>query len=253
MTRNFYSSSFIALLAISLTQSFASASGPLVQVPNLSGFGNSNNVAPFFTGFAPMRYQQIYAASAFPQGGTIDKFMFRSDEQFGSKYGPTSIDLQVAFAYAATTVNNPSTVFANNIGTDFTVVLDGVITRSNNGPLPTSSFDFVFDVANTFNYDPTKGDLLVQILARNRGLQFTSFDASLSPQQNVTARIVSDGTTSGLTATTGMLNNIDPLQPYGLVTQFEFVSVPEPSCLALAIFGAMIFGVSRSRSRYSAK
>ena len=33
----------------------------------------------------------------------------------------------------------------------------------------------------------------------------------------------------------------------------ESASVPEPGCLALAIFGAMIFGVSRSRTRYSAK
>ena len=39
----------------------------------------------------------------------------------------------------------------------------------------------------------------------------------------------------------------------GDITELRLTLVPEPGCLALAIFGAMIFGVSRSRTRYSAK
>src|SRR5688572_17020080 len=136
------------LLAILL---FALPAGAqLVQVPDLSGFGNRNTRVPFSV-VRPMRYQQIYFASAFPQGGIIDKIMFRNDEQLGANYGPTDIDLQIAFAYAATTGGPPSATFANNIGDNFTIVLDGVITESYSGPAGQTSFDFVLDVANTFD------------------------------------------------------------------------------------------------------
>ena len=49
----------------------------LIQVP-FSGFGDVANAYPLSLG--PARYQQIYSASAFPYGGTIDKIMFRNEE-----------------------------------------------------------------------------------------------------------------------------------------------------------------------------
>jgi hypothetical protein len=220
-----------------------STSAQLVQVPKLSEFGNSNNAYPFspLFGSRSVRYQQIYASSAFPHGGIIDKIMFRNDEIFRNDYPPADIDLQVAFAYAATTVDTASPIFADNIGDGFTIVLDEVITKSYDDSVPTDMFDFVLHVDNTFNYDPTLGELLVQVLVRNRDY-FAVFDASLSPQQSVTTRIFAALPTS----TMGEVGGIDN-QPFGLVTQFEF-AIPEPSAFAL-LGVAGIFATLTRRQR----
>jgi hypothetical protein len=110
MTRLHCQSIIFVLTALFCLPSNAFAD--VVQVPNLPGFGNTQNTLPF-SGFGQTRYQQIYAASEFPHDGIIDKIMFRHDELTDVLYGPTDIDVQVAFAYAATTVNTASTTFAN--------------------------------------------------------------------------------------------------------------------------------------------
>jgi hypothetical protein len=219
------------------------ADAQLVQVPDLTGFGNSANAYPFSSAYGPMRYQQIYASSEFPHGGTIDKIMFRDDEFPGTQYR-VDIDLQIAFAYAATTVDRASTVFARNIGDDFTIVLDGTITESfDDASLPPTTFDFILDVANTFIYDPSRGDLLMQVLVRGT-YAFTFFDASLSPQQDVTTRIWSLRTDATV-GTIGLPSS--PNGPYGLVTQFQFI--PEPSTIAQ--FGAMLVLITAHRRRHA--
>src|SRR5436190_166509 len=120
---------FLASLMTALT-----GSAQLVEIPNFSEFGNSNNLMPFSVSFDTARYQQIYSAGAFPYGGIIDKINFRHNEGGANVHGPTDFDVQVAFAYAATTVGTASPVFSDNIGDDFTVVFDEVITRSYSGP-----------------------------------------------------------------------------------------------------------------------
>ncbi len=216
----------VCLLAHVLT---AQSGAQLVQVPNLSTFGNQANAFPFSSAYGPMRYQQIYASSAFPHGGIIDKIMFRNDEGVGKSF-EVDIDLQIAFAYATTTVGTASTIFDRNIGDDFTIVLDDIIHQSNDSSLPRTAFGFILDVANTFTYDPSRGDLLVQILVRDT-YDFTWFDASWSPQQDVTTRI----RTVGINESTGLagLQEHFATYPYGLVTQFQFV--PEPSSETLLL------------------
>jgi hypothetical protein len=222
----------------------ADAASQLVQIP--AGFGDSSNAYPFSVG--PRRYQQIYSASAFPsvfsKGNTIDKIMFRNEEDpvWDLPYGPTQINLQISLAYAKTKVATASSVFADNIGSNFTVVMDEVIVRSNDGTGPIAAFDFVLDVANTFTYDPTKGDLLLQVLVRSQE-GFTFFDAASSSQQSVTTRIWS----GGVNATSGNVGlGFSDNRPYGLVTQFEFV--PEPGTAALLGLAAAILGLRRSRT-----
>ncbi len=219
------------------------ADAQLVQVPNLSEFGNGNNTFPFFA-IPPMRYQQIYASSAFPLGGTIDKIMFRDDEVFAEINGPyfQTMDLQISFAYAANSPANASRTFASNIGDDFTIVLDGVATESHDGSPPTT-FGFVIDVADTFMYDPSRGDLLMQVLVRDNLTNTVSLDGSSGPQQNVTTRIWA----SGINTTTGLVGS-DKAYFFGLVTQFEFIPIPEPS--AIVQFGAMLLLLIAHRRRH---
>jgi hypothetical protein len=183
-----------------------------------------------------MRYQQIYAASAFANGGVIDQIRFRNDERFGLPYGPTPVNLQVSFAYAATTVQTASPTFADNIGDDLTVVLDGIVTLNYSGA-HSLAFDTVIDVADTFSYDPSRGDLLLQILARDHH-GFTFFDTSSSAEQQTTTRIWSQGVDS-IAGQVGL--NSEPNKPYGLVTEFSFV--PEPNSMFLVLVGLPLTAV----------
>jgi hypothetical protein len=232
------------VIALFLFVISSSVSAVTVQIPNV-GAGDSANALPLSTPSGPTRYQQIYAASAFSRGGVIDQIRFRNDELYGLPYGPTSVSLQVSLAYAATTVQTASPVFANNIGNNLTVVLDGFVTLSNSGA-SSQTFDAVLDVSNTFSYDPSRGDLLVQILAREFNA-FTFFDASSAAQQHVTTRIWSQ------------FRNIDALagevgpgfsdhSNYGAVT--EFVFVPEsPSIVSLLIGSGCIYALALVKSK----
>jgi hypothetical protein len=214
------------------------AEADLVQVPDtpFTNAGESTS-SPFSAGH-PIFHQQIYSASAFPHGGTIDKIKFRNDNRWGRIYGPTDIELQVAIAYTATTVANPIGWFALNIGDDFTVVLDGTITESYDGTEPEGSFDFVLDVANRFTYDPSKGNLLVQIIVLGPDDGFTRFDAAGPYEQDVTTTIQRHYDWAYPVGSIGQRN-----RPFGLVTQFEFV--PEPS--AFALFGIALLSLCASR------
>jgi hypothetical protein len=221
-----------------------SASAHIIQVPSLAEFGNDNNQYPF-SASSPIRYQQIYAASEFDQAGLIDKIRFRYDEHVSDNYGPTAIDLQIGIAYAATTVATASPSFTDNIGDDFTIVFDGVMSWSNEPSSPTMNFDFLLDIENTFAYDPTRGDLLLQILKRDSN-EFTGFDASTSVQQHVTQRIWNGGTNSA-TGYVGRGPGFDTA-PFGLVTQFEFAQAPEPSTLALCLLALASLPTCRRKS-----
>jgi hypothetical protein len=222
--------SFIAVMQVA-----GATSAQTVQVPSLSGFGDNNNAFPFSKFGDPSRYQQIYASSEFSHGGVIDQIVFPHDDQIQLANPPGNIDLQVAFAYAATTVATASPVFAENIGDEFTVVLDGVVMGS--------SDKLILDVANLFNYDPTRGDLLVQILRRNSDHDAV-FDASTHRQQSVTTRIWAFGIESQ-SGDVGL--GIEANAPYGLVTQFSFV--PEPS-LAMQLGAILLVIVPLRRGRH---
>ncbi|HEX2476430.1 MAG TPA: PEP-CTERM sorting domain-containing protein [Lacipirellulaceae bacterium] len=237
--------SFLAnlLAACSANHAALPADAQLVQVPVLSGFGNSDNAFPFSQTSGPMRYQQIYASSAFPHGGTIDKIMVRNDEGSSGKMYQVDINLQIAFAYAATTVDTASPIFDNNIGDDFTIVFDGTTFQSRQAGPATTDFNFIVDVANTFTYDPSRGDLLMQVLARDTYHAFTQFDSSQSPQQNVTTRIWGYSLENPI----GRIGlDLSHPEPYGLITQFQFV--PEPS--AIVQFGAMLLLMIARRRRH---
>jgi hypothetical protein len=180
-----------------------------------------------------MRYQQIYAASAFSAGGVVDQIQFRRNESDFNPFTSGPVDLSVSLGYAARSVANPSAVFADNIGANYVQVFDGITTFQSLTPGGFAPFEVVLDVADQFNYDPSKGDLLLDIRVRNSS-NLPYLDAAGMGIQNTTVRIHS-GDSGGVNATSGFIN-LDN-RPYGLVTQFSFLA-PEPttaSLIALAI------------------
>ena len=202
--------------------------------------GDSNNAYPFNIGGTPapqpsMRYQQIYSASEFSAGGVIDEIRFRVDGS-DSSFSQTGIDVRIDLAYAATTVATASAVFANNIGTGLETVLDtsNLSLSGTGGPGP-NPFDIVIDVVNLFVYDPTQGDLLMDVYMRNSP-STEIFDAANS---SVMSRIYTFP--GDVNAASGTLDISS-----GLVTQFEVV--PEPTSVALLGIGLASFVFARKRT-----
>jgi PKD repeat protein len=182
--------------------------------------GNVNNSFPFNIGgfgIPSMRYQQIYAASQFSAAGVIDALRFRQDAAYSGNFTAT-LDVKITLGYAARTPTTASTVFADNVGAGTVTVLDGLVTISStpsaSSPRP---FDVVIDVANLFRYDPTQGDLLVDISLRNSPAFFIPFDAVNEAQAaGITTRVyqtnVNAPTGQGAFAG-GLVTRFDILQP----------------------------------------
>ncbi len=203
------------ILNFSLTTSFS------VVVPNnlATVEGNSNNAFPFNIGgfFPSMRYQQVYARTQFPGGGTVDRIRFRQDADFGNPFTNNSINVQISLGHAARPINNTSRTFAENVGAGYVTVFDGILSLSSAAstarPRP---FDIIIDVANLFGYDPSQGDFLLDIRMRNAPAT-SQFDAAEQSQQSATIRLRAPD----VNATTGSLGFGDDGQFYGLVTMFD--------------------------------
>lgn len=176
--------------------------------------GDGMNAIPF----APTsnrRYQQIYSASEFAQGGAIDAVRFRRDRNH-EPFEATTLDVQISLSHAATTVATASEVFSENIGTGNVVVYSGPLSLSSSGSGTPNPFDVVIDVANVFEYDPEVGDLLLDIRVLGGSLSHGALDASIIPP--TTIRIF--GTINATVGSTGINGD---RTPYGLVTQFDLV------------------------------
>jgi hypothetical protein len=135
-------------------------------VPNtpISGFDNG---APF--GFnTPVHYQQSYDASMFSllgtNGGYITSVAFRGGGNTVLFYYP----MVVSLSSTPLAVNALSSTFANNIGVDNTIVYSStfpirVFPNGNN----LLQFQYVIPFSATFFYNPTNGNLLLDIQITN--------------------------------------------------------------------------------------
>jgi hypothetical protein len=223
--------SLLCLLAIVVGASICRGQANTATVPALAGLGNGNNLLPYF--LDDNRYQQIFAASSFPQGGVIDRIRYRTEEGRAVTAPSMPVDMSISLGYAARTVGTASPSFVQNTGAGFISVLDGLVNVTLGQPNGLA-FNAEIDVADLFEYDPSKGDLLLEVVVRTStppALDLV-FDSSGDGQQTTTQRIFS----SSATATMGTVgaNSSFPTRT-GLVTQFVFVPEPSGAAIALAI------------------
>src|SRR5262249_50232304 len=109
-----------------------------------------------------------------------------------------------------------SSTFAANRGNGMVTVFDGLLSLASSGTGTPNPFDIVINVASLFNYDPTKGNLLLDVFMRNSPA--TTFFDSVGSTQTVTAPVFSPTSVTDATGTTAVS---------GLVTRFDFAAPPE--------------------------
>jgi len=233
---------------------------PSVVVPNsaanVEGFLASS--APFHIGSTgimdTMRYQQLYAASQFSNfrsGGFITQIIFRPDISVGDPFISTLPDMQINLSTTSVPDDGLSSVFADNIGSDETVVFSG--------PLPLSSqdsgdgprdFDIVIYLTTPFFYDPNMGNLLLDV--RNFGSGLTTFFDATDQNRDGVSR-VSTNSRDGVNQTVANLNS-----SFGLVTGFTISLselTPTNALSELGGFDVRLPGVEcrsqNARGRYS--
>ena len=217
--------------------------------------GSRNNVFPFnIRGPSrSQRYQQIYSASdfaSFSEPELITQILFRPDGPFGRSFASTLPDIQINFSTTTVAVDSLSRNFADNLGSDDTVVFSGPLSLSsaNTGPVGgPKDFDIVIDLQTPFLYNPSVGNLLLDV--RNFAGGFTTaFDAT---------SIFGDSVSRAFTSiSSGNVNspNAASTDSLGLVTKFVTTpqdvpeppsqDVPEPASvlglLTISILGATI-------------
>jgi hypothetical protein len=203
--------------------------------------GNSNNGFPFnIANFSltSQRYQQVYNASDFSAfGGTarlITQIAFRPDAFFGGAFSSTLSSIQIDLSTTAASADSLSSTFANNVGGNDTTVFSGALSLSSadTGPVGgPKDFDIVITLQTPFLYDPTAGNLLLDVHNFGGGMT-TQFDSEKVTGDSV-SRVVT--TSSGVGSPTADISDSE-----GLITQFTFgpaAVAPEPASLTLLGLG----------------
>lgn len=147
--------------------------------------GNSNNGYVFNTqnGFSPARDQEVYSSSLFSAQSEpmyIKQIAFRQDVAGGAS-SVAIPDLRIALSTTSRGPNQLSTTFADNTGQDTSTVFSGPLSIStmqvpdNIGSAP-RPFDILINLQKPFLYDPSKGNLLVD-MTNMHATKFSSIDA----------------------------------------------------------------------------
>jgi hypothetical protein len=210
-----------------------------VVVPNaLAGAeGDIDNGFPFNIsnfGLPSQRYQQVYAANQFstivgPQ--TITAIRFRPDSSFGSAFSSTINSIQINLSTTSAAVDALSSTFASNVGGNDTVVFSGALSLSSaNIGGPPRNFDIVITLTTPFVYNPANGNLLLDVRNFSAGLT-TQMDADSTFGDGTSRAYTFNGNVNSTTA--------DTTDSVGLVTQFVFAAVPEPSTMILSGISAL--------------
>lgn len=231
-----------------------------VVVPG--GPGTAQGPAPLrFYGNSGSRVQQVYDSSFFSGPLQIDGLSFRAfpgaaPSGFFSNSVSVS-DILVRLSTTAVSANEasgsqPSATFASNLGADLTTVFSGPLTLTTAatgvGPQP---FDYTINFDTAFMYDPSGGNLLLDVLipvgatVSGGGFGFLTFD---------NANLNNDGVRSILdinngAAAQGFIDTSAAITAFNTTTG----AVPEPATWALMIGGFMLTGSAlRARRRTTA-
>jgi len=150
-----------------------------VVVPNsLTNLeGNFNNNIPW-NDESPVRYQQIFTGAEIGAIVDLQQIRYRQDNFWSHPFNATIPDVTIVLTSIPAGPDGLSMVFSENLGADATVVHSGPLrlrSRSLSG-LP-HRFDIIFNIQQTFDFDPSSGMNLLMDITIAEGSQLTTFDA----------------------------------------------------------------------------
>ena len=153
-------------------QSVAVSPVVFVAPNNLSNTEGNQSFSPFDSGANSVRFQQVYGASQFapflPAGGWISEIWFRPDASPGGGGHGFNTTLQNVQINLSTTQKNPdglSLTFADNVGLDDTIVVNGALPLESGYYFMTvpQPFQVLVYLPTPFYYNPSSGNLLLDI------------------------------------------------------------------------------------------
>lgn len=219
--------------------------------------GNAQAPTPFnYYGSAGSHIQQIYASNFFTGAALINGFSFRAYPGaapsffFGNSVDISDVVIKLSTTAAGTNESGslPSATFADNLGSDATMVFSGALDLSTaatgTGPQP---FDYTVSFSQPFMYNPADGNLLLDVTipsgatVSGAGFGFLTFDTVNTIDDGIYSVVnISDGG-----ATSGTLSTA------GAITAFSVSSaaVPEPSTWLMLVAGFGILGAAAWRRR----
>ncbi len=191
-----------------------------------------------------IRLQEIYSASILPDSPiTITEMRFRPSALYGSAFTATISNINIRLSTTQVMPVSISSTFADNVGTNETVVFNGELPLSSaftNAPGGTKGFDIVIPFSVPFAYDSSQGNLLIDI-RNSSGSSVTYVDAAAAPN-GTAGRVFAIGVEAPVG--TGTDSGAD-------VIQFVFTRLPtppvilsEPSDVTLLVGNTATFSVS---------
>jgi len=201
--------------------------------------GNAENFFPWDLGdlgLNSQRYQQVYAASEFTSFGgpiRVTEIAFRPDAFFGNAFQTTMPGVEIHLSTTSKAPDGLSTTFASNIGADDTLVFSGSLQLSSSftGPLDgPKAFDVRIVLTTPFVYDPTAGNLLLDL--RNLMGGTTSILDAEMKFGDTTSRVYSFKVPESVLDATGFLGGTTSV---GLVTEFTATLVVAETKVAVDI------------------
>ena len=185
----------------------------IVGQPADSGAGNC---IPFGCTIAwTPEYQQIYAASQFSGPITITNLEFFNTQFQNTGASPNTGTFTISLSTTSAAVNGLDPTLAHNIGPDNTVVFEGSLPSLSGGVMS-------LILSTPFTYDPTQGNLLMDVFSADAAQPFADFFFDTNSDSNGVFSRAWPGTQ-------------DPND--GLVTGFSTGAVPEPSTWAMMLAG----------------
>jgi len=180
--------------------------------------------------------------SAISGPALITAISFRPNGGNTSGFSSTLPSIQINLSNTSAVPDGLSTTFATNLGANDTQVYSGALSLSSlNTGGPPKNFDIVITLQTPFLYIPANGNILMDV--RNFGAGTTAlFDAAFTNGDSI-SRVLTNG--SGVGSATADISDT-----VGLVTQFTFIAVPEPTTWAfmgLGVIGSTFFMYLRKR------